>query len=69
MSQSGQRILRYPELKPLKGIPFSRQYISVLMSTGRFPKAVYLGLMTRGWVEHEIDSWLAARVAERDSAA
>jgi prophage regulatory protein len=69
MSQNGQRILRYPELKPLKGIPFSRQYISVLMAEGRFPKAVYLGLMTKGWLETELDAWIAQRIADRDRAA
>jgi prophage regulatory protein len=63
------RILRYPDLKPEKGIPFSRQHVGTLMAQGRFPRAVHLGEMTRGWVESEIDQWLAARIAERDSAA
>jgi prophage regulatory protein len=69
MSKTNQRILRYPELKSLKGIPFSRQYLDVLVDKGRFPKPVYLGPMTKGWVEAELDAWLAERIAARNSAA
>jgi prophage regulatory protein len=62
------RILRFLELKPLKSIPFSRQYVATLVADGRFPKPVYLGEQTKGWLETELDDWLAARIAERDGA-
>ncbi|MGD0838056.1 MAG: AlpA family phage regulatory protein [Polyangia bacterium] len=34
------------------------------MAEGRFPKAVHLGPRAVGWLAHEIDEWIALRVAE-----
>jgi prophage regulatory protein len=36
------------------------------MKRGEFPRAVPLGGKGVGWVEEEIDRWIAARIAERD---
>lgn len=69
MSEKGPRFLRYPDLKAQKGIPFSRQYLYAMVQQGRFPRPIYLSEMTKGWLEHEVDLWLAARVAERDAVA
>lgn len=38
-----------------------------LEKSGRFPKRIHLGEASVGWLEHEIDSWLAERIAERDA--
>ena len=38
------------------------------MKADRFPKPVKLGPRAVGWLAHEVDEWIAARVAERDEA-
>jgi prophage regulatory protein len=60
------KILSYDDLEPEKGIRFSRQWIHKLVKGGRFPKPVKLGGQTTGFVESEIDAWIAARIRERD---
>jgi prophage regulatory protein len=65
---SGQKLLSYRQLKEMKGIVWSRQWLGVQIAAGNFPKPISLGSMTRGFIESEVDSWIAARMAERDSA-
>jgi prophage regulatory protein len=65
---SGQRLLTYPQLKTEKGICWSRQWLGVQIAAGNFPRPISLGAMTRGFVESEVDAWIAARMAERDGA-
>lgn len=62
------RLITYKELKPLKGIPFSREHLRRLEAEGKFPKRVRLaeGGDYYGYVEKEIDDYLAARAAARD---
>jgi len=36
------------------------------MAKGTFPKQVQLGPKAVGWIEAEIDAWIAARIAARD---
>ena len=36
---------------------------------GEFPKPVELTKARRGWLEHEVDAWIAARVEARDTAS
>lgn len=52
-----------------KGIKFSRAHRHRLIRAGKFPKPVKLGLGTNGWVEAEIDQWIADRIAERDASS
>jgi prophage regulatory protein len=63
------RYLRYQELKPLKGIPFSRQHIKRLQKALKFPLSVPFGDNTEVFLEHEVDQWVADRIAERDAKA
>jgi prophage regulatory protein len=65
---ASMKVLSYEDLGAAKGIPFTRQWIHKLVKAGRFPKPVRLGENTTGFVESEIDSWIAARVRERDAA-
>jgi prophage regulatory protein len=37
------------------------------MKLGSFPQSVPIGKRTVGWVESEIDDWVAARIARRDA--
>jgi prophage regulatory protein len=62
------RLITYKELRPLKGIPFSREHLRRLEADGKFPKRVRLaeGGDFYGYVEKEIDEYLAARAAARD---
>lgn len=39
-----------------------------LIRDGDFPKPIPLGGKS-AWVEHEVESWIAARIASRDKAA
>jgi prophage regulatory protein len=38
------------------------------MAKGEFPTSIPLGGRRVGWLESELDEWIAARVAERDNA-
>ncbi len=45
-----------------------RTQIYQKIAAGEFPKQIRLGPKAVGWLESEINSWIAARVAERDGA-
>jgi prophage regulatory protein len=61
-------ILRLPAVKASTGL--SRSTIYLRVSQGTFPKPVSLGGRAVGWVEEEIQSWLAERIAaSRKTAA
>lgn len=60
------KILPYEDLRPKKGIVYSKAHLWRLEREGRFPKRVPLGPARHGWADHEIDDWIAARMAERD---
>lgn len=63
------RILSYDELKPLKGIPYSKPHLWRLEREGKFPKHVPLGESRHGWLKSEIDDWLLERMAARNVEA
>jgi prophage regulatory protein len=65
---SAQKLLNYRQLKELKGIGWSRQWIGVQIAAGNFPRPISLGSMTRGFVESEVDAWIESRMRERDDA-
>ena len=64
------RIITFKDLQAQKGIPFSREHLRRLEAGGRFPKRVRLteGGDYYGYIEKEIDEYLAARAAARDGA-
>jgi prophage regulatory protein len=59
------RLLRLPQVKAAVGL--GRAAIYQLQREGRFPKSVRIIGRTVGWVEDEIQAWLAQRITERDS--
>jgi len=63
------KILSPQDLKTVKGIRFSRQHLHRLVKRGLFPKPIKLGAATNGWLESEIDAWIASRAASREAAA
>jgi prophage regulatory protein len=61
------RLLSYDDLKTLKGIPYSKVQLWRLEKLNKFPKRVTMGSARHGWAEHELDAWIAERIAARDS--
>jgi prophage regulatory protein len=57
-----QRILRLREVCALTGL--RRSYIYQLQAGGRFPQRIKLGARAVGWIEEEVQKWLADRIAE-----
>jgi prophage regulatory protein len=45
----------------------SRSSLYEQIAAGAFPPPVKLGARSVGWLESEVDGWIAARVAERDA--
>jgi prophage regulatory protein len=63
------KVLSYEDLKLLKGIDYSRIQLWRREKQGSFPRRIFLSPQRFGWPEHEIDQWIADRIAERDSKA
>jgi prophage regulatory protein len=61
-----QAILRLPAVKARTGL--SRSTIYLRASEGAFPKPVSLGPRCVGWVEAEIESWIAQRIVQSRKA-
>ena len=59
-------ILRLPHVKQRTGL--SRSTIYLRMSEGTFPKSISLGERTVGWLEDEIEDWIAEKINSRREA-
>ena len=57
------RILRLREVTSRTGL--SRSTIYQHICNGNFPKQVSLGPQSVGWVEREIEAWIASRIEAR----
>jgi prophage regulatory protein len=53
-------ILRLPAVKTRTGL--SRSTIYLRVAEGRFPKPISLGDRAVGWIETEIEKWLADQI-------
>lgn len=60
----GNRLLRRREVELKTGKSRSAIYDGV--SKGTFPAPVPIGDKSVAWLEEEVDSWIAARLAERN---
>lgn len=56
-------ILRLPEVKKRTGLARSTIYLRI--NQGNFPKQLKLGARTAGWIESEIDAWIATQITQR----
>jgi hypothetical protein len=56
------RVLSFAELKRLKHISWTEEYIAQLVGVGLFPAAIRPGT----WRESHIDDWIKARKAKGD---
>jgi prophage regulatory protein len=66
-SDVAKRLMRYEDL-PTKGIFYSKTQVWRLEKRGQFPRRVPIGPGRHGWVEDEIDQFIADRIAARDAA-
>jgi prophage regulatory protein len=57
-----EAILRLPAVKSLTGL--SRSSIYAKVRTGEFPQPIAIGLRSVGWIDSEIQQWIAARIAD-----
>ncbi|MEY2169559.1 MULTISPECIES: helix-turn-helix transcriptional regulator [unclassified Rhodanobacter] len=64
-STAPDRIIAFAELKPERGISFSRVHLRRLWKAGKFPMPVQCSDRRIGWLASELDQWLANRVASR----
>ena len=69
-------ILRRPEVEARTGLSTSSVYAKLTPNPKRpgdydptFPRPVKIGLRAVGWVESEVESWIAAQVANSRKAA
>jgi prophage regulatory protein len=58
-------ILRLPEVRQRTGRSRSRIYADA--QAGKFPKPINIGPRAIGWIQSEVDDWIAARIAEREA--
>ena len=57
------RILRRDEVEAKTG--FKRAHLYNLMTAGKFPKAIRLGIRAVGWDSLEVEQWIAERRKQR----
>ena len=63
------RILSIEELKPVKGINYSRPHIYRLIKARQFVQPIKVGQNRIGFVEEEVDAWIRRKIAERDAGS
>jgi prophage regulatory protein len=59
--QKSEYIIRLRQVIEKTGL--SRSTIYSLIKSGDFPQQIHLSVRTMGFLEHEIDAWIAGRVA------
>lgn len=64
-NQKPAKLLNFRELNETRGIGYSRRHLYTLESERKFPKRVALGENRVGWIESEIDNWIAKQAASR----
>lgn len=57
-----ERILRLADVKARTGLSRSTIYLNI--GQGTFPRHIQLGARSVGWLESEIDAWIAARIQQ-----
>jgi predicted DNA-binding transcriptional regulator AlpA len=49
------RLLTFPELKSVKGVPYTRQHLARMEAAGLWPHRVQVGPNRVAWWESEVD--------------
>ena len=63
MEQKSKRVLRIEDACIKVGMPRSSFYRAV--ARGELPQPIKLGAKASGWLEHELDAFIDARMAAR----
>jgi prophage regulatory protein len=64
------RVLDFDQLRPRKGISYSRDHLRRKVKDGSFPPPIRLSDRRIAWREDDVDAWLADRPTVRiDEAA
>jgi prophage regulatory protein len=58
------RILRLPMVLERTGL--SRSMVYLLIQEGKFPRQIQLTVRSVGWLESDVDGWLAQRIGTRE---
>jgi prophage regulatory protein len=66
MAEPELRIIRLPAVADKVGL--KRSQIYVLERAGKFPRRVPISDRATGWLEHEIDDFIRARIAASRAA-
>lgn len=61
-SNTPNRFIKLPEVKRRTTLSTSEIYRR--LEAGSFPRQIRLGAKAVAWLEHEVDAWIDARVAE-----
>jgi prophage regulatory protein len=61
------RVLRLPEVRYRTGQSTTDIYAGMNAEPPTFPKSVPLGVRTVGWIESEVEDWIAGRIAAREN--
>lgn len=59
------KVVRMPGLEDMTGLKRSKLY--ELMKENLFPKPIRLFGRSSGWLEFEVNNWIAQRISERDT--
>ena len=62
------KLIDFKSLAPAKGSNSSRDHLRRKCKAGEFPKPVRVSEHRIGWVEAEVDAWLAAKEQARDTS-
>jgi len=65
-NQEKLSILRRKQVEQRTGLSRSTIYLSI--HEGTFPRPIKLGARAVGWLENEIEAWLAGRMEIRDNS-
>ena len=65
-NQDRLSILRRKQVEKRTGL--SRSTIYLRIQEGTFPRPINLGVRAVGWLENEIEAWLAERMEIRDNS-
>jgi prophage regulatory protein len=59
------KFISFADLRPLKGVPYTRRHLRDLVRDGKFPQPVTLSEGRVAWIEEEVNAWQEAKVKAR----
>jgi predicted DNA-binding transcriptional regulator AlpA len=61
------KLIDFKSLSGAKGINYSRDHLRRKCKAGEFPKPIAVSDHRIGWIEAEVDDWLASKKRARDT--